>query len=581
MRRALPATLRRLLLAVGLIALIVAAVQISIGGFRIDVFGLRLSNRSLARPLLLVLLVAGVVLRRADRAATLIDLERLDRLLGRGAPWIAAAAAGAALAIGFVWGTRAAGGSDSYCYIGQAEEFAAGRAILIEPLARQVALPHADLVFAPVGFVPGPTGGAVPMCAPGLSLVMAVAWKVGGDATLHAVVPGFGALCVWCAFLLGRRLHSPIAGASAAILLCLSPVFLYQLVQPMSDVPAAALWSAALVLVARETPRGQIGGGVLASLAILTRPNLAPVLMPICCFLFISGGRAALTRFTLALVPGCTLLAWLNQVRYGSPWRTGYGDVDALFSVANLLPNATRYGEWTIGAQTPFILLALAAPILLRSRPAARVRYGGVSAFPWTGVAYVSVVVACYLPYTVFDAWWYTRFLLPALPIALALASASLVAVISRVGLPTVMVLPVIAALAAGYLTYARSQQVFALRDFERRFITTGTSVGRTLPENAVLITIQQSGAVRHYGRRPAALWDALAADGLDEAVTEFERVGRKPFLLLEDWEEKGFRERFRGERLGALDWPPAAEIRGHVTVRLYDPAAALRSGPR
>ena len=127
-------------------------------------------------------------------------------------------------------------------------------------------------------------------------------------------------------------------------------------------------------------------------------------------------------------------------------------------------------------------------------------------------------------------------------------------------------------ALACGYVGYARTHSAFALRDFERRFIRTGHYVGSTLPANAVIITIQESGAVRHYGRRPAALWDALAPDALDEAVARFEEAGLKPYLLLEDWEEAGFRERFAGEVLGRLDWAPTAEIRDHVTVRLYDP---------
>jgi hypothetical protein len=187
-------------------------------------------------------------------------------------------------------------------------------------------------------------------------------------------------------------------------------------------------------------------------------------------------------------------------------------------------------------------------------------------------VAFVMSIVACYLPYTVFDAWWYTRFLLPALPIALALAAAAVVALVDRTRLPRVVVLPWIAALSAVYLSYARSHDVFALRNFERRFITVGSYVGRELPENAVVITIQQSGSVRHYGHRPAALWDALGSHALDEAVSEFTRVGRQPYFLLEDWEEANFRERFAGERYGALDWTPAAEIRDHLEIRLYDP---------
>ena len=127
-------------------------------------------------------------------------------------------------------------------------------------------------------------------------------------------------------------------------------------------------------------------------------------------------------------------------------------------------------------------------------------------------------------------------------------------------------------ALAAVYVTYARSHDVFALQNFERRFITVGTYVGRQLPENAVVITIQQSGSVRHYGHRPAALWTRSHRVRSMKRSTSLSALAVSPYILLEDWEEANFRERFAGERYGALDWTPVAEIRDHVVIRLYDP---------
>lgn len=588
------------------------ALQVVVGGFSLHVAGLRVSSHSAARPLAILLLAAAVLWLRFDHGAIRADLSGLDAMLERSARGLAATASVATLVVGLWWGTWAAGGSDSYCYIGQAEEFAAGRAILREPLAREVSLPGADLVFAPVGFIPAAHGGgAAPMCAPGLSLVMAAMWRVGGPAAIHLVVPILGALAVWGTFLLGRMMHGAVAGACAAVLLAASPVFLYQVVQPMSDVPAAAFWTAVLVMIGRGDAPGQIVGGLMASLALLTRPNLAPALIPITAFVVLRPYQAAapappvsrlraLLWFSLALIPGCALLVWLNHLRYASPFRTGYGDVETLFSVAHVSPNALRYSTWVTDAQTPLIALALAAPFVVRRRepwvPAARFLRGGVeepgvpagrflrggveetgygsapTAFMWMAVGFVAIVVGCYLPYKVFDAWWYTRFLLPALPVALALTAASLVALASRIPARGAILVVTICALVVSYVTFARSHEAFALRDFERRYITAGTYVGRALPENAVVITIQESGAVRHYGHRPAALWDALAPDALDETVALLQRAGRAPYFLLEDWEEQGFRERFAGERFGALDWPPSAEIRERVTVRLYDP---------
>jgi len=43
---------------------------------------------------------------------------------------------------------------------------------------------------------------------------------------------------------------------------------------------------------------------------------------------------------------------------------------------------------------------------------------------------------------------------------------------------------------------------------------------------------------------------------------------------VIEDGDEaREFREHFRGNRLGALDWPPIAEYRVVQTVRIFNPS--------
>ena len=561
--------LRRPAIAVFFVVLVVLAVQVAAGGFRFDVFGVRLSSNSWARPVLVLLLISAFLFRPATRAAVVADLTAVDTFAERVSPAIAALAAAAALGVGLFWGTRAAGGSDSYCYIGQAVEFAHGRATLVEPLAERVAVPRANIVFAPVGFVPGAHGGAVPMCAPGLSLLMAPAWKLGGDFLLHLVVPTLGALAVWLTFVLGRRLQDPTTGLSAAILIAASPTFLYQVVQPMSDVPAAAFWLATFAVVLRKDRHGELPAGVLASIALLIRPNLAPVLIAVWAFVFHVARVKGTLRFLLGLAPGLCLVLWFNYTRYGSALKTGYGDAADLFSLSHVLPNLMRYVAWTLSSHTPAILLAFAAPVVGRVAGASL----NDRAFIWTALTFVLLVVGCYLPYSIFDAWWYTRFLLPALPFMMVLASFTACHLASRFRARVVVIAPILIGLVTWSVGYARRHEAFALKEIERRYISAGTFVGERLPANAVVITIQESGAVRYYGRRPAALWDAIAPDELDETIAEFERLGLRPYLLLEEGELDGFRKRFQGERFGSLDWRPAAVIEERVPVSLYDPA--------
>jgi 4-amino-4-deoxy-L-arabinose transferase-like glycosyltransferase len=229
---------------------------------------------------------------------------------------------------------------------------------------------------------------------------------------------------VWLTFVLGRRLDDGVTGACAAVLLASSPIFLYQSVQPMSDVPAAALWLAALALVSsraeavaaagRADRRGQIAAGICASLAVLMRPNIALVVLPLVALL---PDRRAWRRFGLASLPGLAVMAWLNAARYGSPLASGYGSTDVLFSLAHVAPNLARYPRWVVDTQTPFVALALLAPWWAR-RHRSRARLALVS------LAAAALTVATYLAYTVFDDWWYMRFLLPALPVVIVFSVA-------------------------------------------------------------------------------------------------------------------------------------------------------------
>jgi hypothetical protein len=586
------AGIRGVLLGVAVACAAVAIVDLFTGGFALRLGALRLSSHSPLRPFALAFAAASLYVL-FDRHQAAADLSALEGWLGRHSSTIAALCAAAACAVGLVWGTHAAGGSDSYCYIGQAEEFVAGRLVMTEPLARTVPWVNADLSFAPTGWVPVPSkgGGAVPLCAPGLSLAMAGAWIAAGPDAVHVVVPLLGALGVWLVYLLARTLDGRFAGACAAMLFAVSPIFLYQIVQPMSDVPAATFWLAAVVLVARASPAAQVLGGIAASIALLTRPNLVPVLLPLAVFVWccpVPPGAhatfvtrlAGLARFGAGVLPGCLVLAWLNAVRYGSPLQSGYGDLGALFSVTNIMPNLQRYPRWVVATQSPFVLLAAFAPLAAlqwhrRSTPAG----ARPAALLWTCIALIAIVVACYLPYEVFDAWWYIRFLLPALPFLIVLSVVGGHAVLRTLPPPGRVPIAIltIVAVSVWCLRTAVVRQVFELRTLERRYVTMGKLAGERLPPGAVVIAIQQSGSVRHYGGKVSLLWDALEPGELDQAIEALLTKGRLPVIVVEDWEQARFRERFAGEVFGALDWPPRFEVRDRIHVRLYDPTDRAR----
>ncbi|PYR71243.1 MAG: hypothetical protein DMF88_00395 [Acidobacteria bacterium] len=164
----------------------------------------------------------------------------------------------------------------------QAEGWATGRLQVVEPLALEAPWPDAPLTFAPAGHIPSPTvpGAHVPICPAGLSIILAPFTYVGAAFTrpdaIFLVVPLFGALLVWATYRLSSR-FSPDVGLASALLVACSPAFLFQLMQPMSDVPAAALWVFAAVCATSRSRRAPLMAGFATSAAILVRPNLLPL----------------------------------------------------------------------------------------------------------------------------------------------------------------------------------------------------------------------------------------------------------------------------------------------------------------
>src|SRR5687768_4923529 len=457
-------------------------------------------------------------------------MTRLRQGYGAAGPFIAAIAAVALAAFGVVKGTWAVGGSDSSCYALMAQAFAAGDLQPSSSVAIDAPWPDAQRTLAPGGFFPSPVrpDAASPICAPGMSVLMAPLAAVFGRDGIFWLVPLSGAVLVWSAFLTARRLAGGIAGATAAILTAASPIILFQVVQPMNDVLAAALWVAAFALVINK-PKGlspPVLAGILIGMAILVRPNLAPVAVVIALAPFIlkwpQPARATALMLAAAL-PGIVLLLWLNQRLYGSVIGSGYGDAAQLFSVSHINQNLSNFGRAFLDTQYLVPLLGLAAPVVL----------------------------------------------------LVVLASATGVELASRARIGGVV--PIAAVWLAILGTRAAGErQAFELQRLEGRYRDTAALVRERLPETAVLVTVWQSGSVRFHADRQAVMWDTLDPAWLDRAVAWLQQRGQHPYFLFERREELEFRSRFRGPSIyGGLDWPPRIDL--NRQVRIYDPADRAR----
>jgi hypothetical protein len=526
-----------------------AATIAATGGYEFHFAGIRLRSHSWARPALAAAFIGVVwairaraqVLSAASRAWSALESPAVSRI-------VAAVAASWTLAASIAFGTFAAGGSDSYGYVSEARLFARLRLTDALPLTTDWPWPEAHATFTPLGYVPAPTPGRIaPAYPPGYPLLMAPLHAVN-PYLVYAVVPALGVLAVWLTYFTGRRhLGDPLAGAVAALLLSVSPVMLVQLVQPMSDVPAAAAWLAAFAAAFCGTTRSAAAAGVCETLAILIRPNLAPLALLIHTGAAFAGPREQrghrLLAASLPVAAGLILLGVVQDVRYGSWLASGYGTFGDLFAAANILPNLERYPRWLTDTHHWFIWLWIAAPIWLvivkRPRPTKI-----AVAVAWL---FCVAVVAAYLPYVFFQPqeWTYSRFLLPALPLMLLLGSVIALSAIRKLPTPLRPVAAGIGTVALLWFMIGRAHElgVFDLRHTERDYPAVGRHLREQFPVNAIFFSAQHSGSIRLYADRPIVRWDRLDAGWLDKAVTTLRARGYVTYLVAAPGELTAFRE--------------------------------------
>ena len=511
-------------------------------------------------------------------------VRTVTQRVGRGLDAPAAVALLCAIATGalaLAMGSRIAGGADSYGYLSQADLWTRGTLRVQQPLVHQVPWPSADWTLSPLGYRPAfdRNGDVVPVYSPGFPLMLALFQLAGGRQAMVLVVPLLGALGVWCTYWLGRRVADPLAGALSAVWLASSAAFLNSLLVPMSDVPAMTWWLLAALALTSVRSVAAFAAGLASSAAILTRPNLVPLAVVLAIPLMWSVFRERTIKgpaarrvilFAAGVIPGCVAIGLLFNSLYGSPLRSGYEQLGALYSWAHARPNVPNYARWLIETATPLIVLAAVAPWVIDRRHA------------WLALAVFTALFASYTFYFEADAWYYVRFLLPACPLLIVSSAAVVSKALARLhpGRRALAAGVISVGLAAWGVTLAERRQVFTIPDGELRYERVARFIVTRLPERTVVITLQHSGSIRYYADRTTVRYDRLEPRWLDPAIDYLREQGRSPYILLEDWEEPAFRARF-AERsaLGRLDWPPAAEYRtaGGTRVHLYAPGDRAR----
>jgi hypothetical protein len=501
---------------------------------------------------------------------------------------VAALIALATVGVGLEWSTRVAAGSDAYGYVSQADLWLRGNLFIDQSFAATVPWPLARWTFTPLGYVPERDGyRIVPRYPPGVPLMMAAAKSVAGQCALFAVVPWCGGLLVFSTYAIARRIGRPIVGVAAAAFVATSPSMLFMLMQPMSDVPAAAAWSLAIACALGDTTASAVGAGVSTAIAILIRPNTAPLAAVIGAWLAFHDPFNSATSRTLRVrlrrpliyaaiaSVGAIAVAMVNARIYGSPLSSGYGDLSDAYVLSYLLPNLQRYPRWLVSVETPLALAGVASLFVPNRRvwptPSARRSL-------WLFAPFTAAVWMSYLFYVPYDAWWYLRFLLPSWPL-MALGTASLAAALFRGGSPArrAAALAIVGAVIASGVAQARRREIFSLARVEAKYVQVANVVETITTENDIVITSQYSGSLRYYAGRLTLQWESLDGAWLDRAVAWLAARGHRVYLVLEETEVEPFRTRFAARNsIGRVDWLPLVSFRGGA-VKLYD--AVRRDG--
>jgi hypothetical protein len=351
--------------------------------------------------------------------------------------------------------------------------------------------------------------------------------------------------------------------------------------QPMSDIPGAAFWTLSVLFASRmSAPRDAVLAGAAAGIAILIRPNLAPLAaIPGLLVLTTSDGvKRILVRGTLFSV-GCapflvTAGALFNHM-YGAPLRSGYGSLDQYYSWSNMVPNLAKYSRWFSEAHgVPAFAFVLAPLIAFRYRGTARTQR--LLFFFFIAVLFVS-----YLFFLSFQEWWYLRFLLAAFPFAFILGADAVSTLAVRFGrvarIATLLAFSVVAILVPAFDSLSRHVLETAP---DRRYVDAARYVDTELPRDSIVITMQHSGSLAYYSNKLPLRYDRIAPEWIDRTIDYFHDRGRKVYLLLDDWEIPEFLERFKGREAAALVSADPMAATSDGRVRLFAVDESERGGP-
>ena len=468
-----------------------------------------------------------------------------------------------------------AGGSDSSGYLHNARLLSQAR--LSVPMRQPPGIDLASLPLytcVPLGFIPNSDRTSLTPTYPmGLPLlVAATAGIVGWDRapvlamSLHALIG------LWLMYRLGREFGLEAGWAwLGALLLGANSLYLMMSLQLMSDVPAT-VWLCAAVVSAwksRTGPRWAFVAGWALSVAVLVRPTNLLGVVPVGLALGFGPGRWRWLLVIAGGLPGAVFLGFVNHVAYGRIFTTGYGEIGGMLSAGNVPATLIHYAHWLPVLLTPLVVFAPGLPWLWRRQPAQTA----------TLAAWILVLLGFYLFYSVtHEDWWCLRFVLPAFPpllVAALLVARELVTRLGWLGFaPRAgwLALAIVAVLVHTGICF-RHFHVASTGRNERLYPEMAAWLQTHVPANALVASMQTSGALFYYTQFTFFRWDQLSPDEFQRISVACAASHTPVYAALFPFEIEEESWSAFHKHLGS-GWTQVGAIR-HVTIWRHDSAGA------
>lgn len=507
-----------------------------------------------------LLLLSGAGSARFSRAWSRSPLEVVERRL-RGLKRAQLLKAGM-LVVLVIYGallakhaSYAVGGSDSSGYASIARSLLQGRVTLAIPELAQFDFPAGYApVFSPLAYTPrvksGASEGAVitPIYPVGFPLHLAAgALLVGWRKGPFLISPLLGVLSLLFLYLIGLRLGlSRTFAIAGAAILAINPTFIFMASQPMSDV-AALFWALVLIwagLRSRDDDRWAALAGAAFGLGVLVRPTNILLLVPLAFCVRLK--PKPLMFFALGGLPLAAVFCGYNLAAYGHPLQTGYGSINLHheLTTSGFAMRFRHYIYWLSMTMSPLLLagwLGVLANRLVQWRDRALL-------VTWFGGCLV--FYACY---SIYDEWWYTRFLLPGYP---GLILATLLTAKWLLGnylkerhhlrWAAGIALLAVALGFAGH--YDRKFGVFGYGRGEFIHADSCHWADARLPAQAIVVTSEMSGALKFYTNRLILRWDMVPPAVWPTLKTRVQERGYEFYALLMQHEVEDAQRRVPGE---------------------------------